>query len=334
LVKNFDDEVIKFYVTENKNVEVLSNIAFQYVFDYKSKDLQDFLFLKMGLPYALERKLIKEGNEEKIRDYIEKNDLYDLNECLLMQTATKDVIEEYISRYVICDSAEVYLIRRGDALIINSYFENLSNNDAMNNRALSNEALGEFILTGNVDDVISYINSRNLFHSFVAKNSLLRGDERLIDAVKTAYHFQEAIEEIAKEANPKVLIRLYSNPNIKFNERAQCNFCSREDIMQGTSDNLIVVRNFNDDIKFVKSSEILPPIAEFIKNHKLCAKAQELLFDDDLFNENVVRLYISLYELNSEVIKNNYNNPQFKNIFEEYIERHPLSDEIICSSII
>ena len=333
LVKNFDDEVIKFYITENQKVEILSNNAFQYVFDHRSKELQDFMAKEMGLPYALERKLIKEGNEEKIRDYIEKNRLYDLNECLLMQNASKDIIDEYILRYDICYSAEVFLIRRGDAVIIRNHIEKLSKREAMVDRRLSDEALREFILTGNVDDVISYINSRRAFSYLVCKNSLLRGDERLIDVTKTAHRFQNAIEEIAEKAEHEVLIRLFSNPNIKFSEKAQCNFCSREDIMQGTSDNLIVNRNFDDDIKFVKSSEILPPIAEFIKNYPLCAEAQKLLFDDKFFNENVVRLYISLYELDDYVIKDNYNKPQFKNIFQEYIERYPLKDHVICSII-
>ncbi|MBR5154355.1 MAG: hypothetical protein IKW58_01360 [Alphaproteobacteria bacterium] len=332
LVKNVDDEIIKFYILENENIDILSDVAMQYVFENRSSDLQEFIYSNMGLPYIQERNLIKSLDEEKICAYTSKFDLFVANECLLISTASKEIIEKYLSCNDLSESAEFCLIRRNEKDITNKYLNLLLQKENTEDKKLSRKALTEFISIGDIDDIINYLQSRDVCTYFTAKQSLLRGDEKLIEIHQKMLN-SDIVREVSKEAETCVLVKLFNNKNVKFGCYAQCDFCSREDIMLNTTSDLIVNRNFDDDIKFVKSTKILPPIAEFVKNYPLCAKAQELLFDDKFFNENVIRLYISLYELDENVLSSIINNAKFKDILNEYMEIHPLSDKLIRSML-
>ena len=316
LVKNLDEDMIRHYLEKNDKVLYLSNESMQYIFDHKSVSLQEFIFHKFGYPYELERKLLKSKDNSAIEKYIKDVELFSQNEYLLLKFACEDIVFDYISRYGLCESAEVYLIKYSSPDTIKRYLTLLSQKENTNEKLLHKEALITFVLSGEVEDIISYIKSNNILLSNVIWYFLLRGDEKLIEFGKDAIT-TTILENIAKDASSEQLIRLFNNKHIVFNDIAQCNFCKRPVIMLCDEN----------------SREGFPPIIHFIQKSPLCPNAQKLLFEDNLCNKDVIRSYISLYPLDTSV-EYLLCKPIFADILEEYIEKYPIAEKLLTKHII
>ena len=318
LVKNASNDVIKCYVEENEKLEALSDNALRYIFDNKDEDFANFIFNTFGFPYALEKQLIESGDEEKIRAYFNICGLHLLNECLLIKKASPETILCYINSYKHLDpQPEALLFKKNDRELNLEYLKILNNTKAV----LSKEALEVFILNGEIDDVISYIKKQgqNVSLHSLTKASILRGDKKLLEL--TSKHItSDIVGEIAKSATVEQLVMIFNNPTVVFNEFAQVELCKRKDLMLETM-------NFKENSSLLPISygADLPAIAYFIKSQPLAPRAEKLLFDESVFNKELVLYYISLYPLSLELEELLFE-PKYEEILTEYIKIHPMEN--------
>ena len=303
LITSRNDEAILHYLKKVKT-PLQTAVTENYLFKHGDEEVLDFYRKNIGLPYAEERALIKEGNVEKICAYLKQEncEINTMNSVLLVETCNDiEVFKILIDEYDFSSIVEVALIRRNILEVTKLYISEL----LKEKKALSEPAQVEFVKIGDPDLVKKYFITLDYDLCDDAKKALLfRGDFELLTAFcKEGSVDEDIMVEFVKAASYELLTSYFDN-KIAFPPAAEVALIERNQLgltrayltmMGSVSEDAEVALILSKDHRLIKeylaTSDGLHPAAE---KELLHLNNDEVFCDyieqTPLFDENEVEL--------------------------------------------
>jgi len=304
LVKSNNTEAILTYL--KKSDEPLPDAFTEnYLFEHASSEVLDYYRKNFCLPYKEERELIKLGKNPEIAQYLEKNALADMNDLLLIENGTPEIIKILLEKYEISAASEVMLIRRDIPILIKLYISKLE--EAKKPFSPVAEAL--FVAKSELSLVETYLKMRQYTLSDRAQKALLnRGDASLLDTLcqKGQGVTLEVAKDFLKNGDKKTILSYMDKGFFIAPEATQVALVERKDAD-------LLRKSFAKEIDLCEDAEVAllelkdPSLVKAYLSvpsfapRSLFEESEEMLLD--LNNEDLFLFYIKqtpLYE-NNEV---------------------------------
>jgi len=314
MVTNFSDNTIKFYIDKYGDDHQLSDKALSYINKNKDLSLKEFSFKVYGYPYKEEKDFIIKASCQDVLKYIDNINLFSANEPLLFKPELREVLKKYLILYGLSKGAEITLIKKGSTKLVKLYLEYLEKQGSDKKKLLCEEALHFFVKNGEVDIVAKYLTDNKIKLSCnCEKEILLRGNETLINLIPKIS--QDALVEVAKVGTFEQLTRLFFIDNVVFGENAEIELIKRKKLV--SSSNGLSYKN--------------SAIRCYIEQRSLTEKAEQMLFEDEYFDEELIRYYIYRYNFKKKTEILLLNN-KYRKLLELYIEKYRISDELFAEA--
>ncbi len=330
LVCGGENEAILHYLEKVKRpfaVVTTENLLFKN----GDEEILDFYRKNICLPYAEERTLIKEGDSEKILQYIKREnvELYTMNMVLLVETCSSvDILKTLVETYNFSDIVEVALMRRNIPEVCSMYIEELVKDD----EALSIPAEVELIKTGHFELVEKYMRAFKYDLYEESQKALLnRGNIALLKYFCEESAFDEDIViDFVKHASFELLKSYFEN-NVSLNPLAEVALIERN--QPGlTKLYLSKVDGISEEgevaLVCLKNFELLKEYIVSTPHGLQLAAEKELLkvADEDLFGFYIERT--PLFDENGVELVKSGNRSWIEAYTEKYDLREAAADEL------
>ena len=290
ILETKDEALIKMFI-ENSDCYTLSDEILDKIYALGNKELADLVFQKHGFSYSMERKLINSGDFKKIRDYLEHFCFFPLNELLIAQKGYFDILLENATTYGLSEITETFLMKEGNQDLIDEYVKILSKKEI----GIRYFAFFHFVKNGRIETVEPFLGKNNLSSHLVQKAILLRGDDRLIERVKSFLPF--VVSEVIPELSLTELTNLFGK--IKFNHSNEI-----ELIKQNNKAIYLYIdklRLHDDTELYLASNFDEKLLMYYIERHPLSEKAILKLIEDKRMD--FINIYIEKYDISNECTK-------------------------------
>lgn len=299
LAKKGVEELVLTYIDNRQQyiADIADDALLMFYKDY-SQAVKDKITILFGLPYPIERKMIKDGLFEDIKDYIATTVLYPTNELLLISCKNKRLVKNYILNHgKLSNIAETELMKSNEKELIDIYLNLLfsSKLNPANTNALCDYAAYYFVLNGEKQSVLSYLKKMTSdIPSLVQQAILIRGDKDIIEAISDFSCL--SFVEVAKTASLEQLKKLFGL--VKFPTEAEIELIKRNDtsILKA----YISVADFSADAEWLLvdqpiDANMLEVLKYYIEQYPLYDKTEVLLIEKDI--KPILNLYIEKYPL-------------------------------------
>lgn len=314
MVTNFSDNTIKFYIDKYGDDHQISDKALSFINKNKDLSLKEFSFKVYGYPYKEEKDFIIKASCQDVLKYIDNINLFSANEPLLFKPELREALKKYLILYGLSKGAEITLIKKGSTKLVKLYLEYLEKQGSDKKKLLCEEALHFFVKNGEVDIVAKYLTDNKIKLSCNSeKEILLRGNETLINLIPKIS--QDALVAVAKVGTFEQLTRLFFIDNVVFEENAEIELVKRKMLISSS-----------DGLSYKNSA-----IRCYIEQRPLTEKAEQMLFEDEYFDEELIRYYIYRYNFKkkTELL---LLNKKYSKLLELYIEKYRISDELFVEA--
>ena len=239
----------------------------------------------------MERKLINLGDFKKIRDYLEHFCFFPLNELLIAQKGYFDILLENATTYGLSEITETFLMKEGNQDLIDEYVKILSKKEI----GISNVAFFHFVKNCKIETVEPFLGKNNLSSHLVQKAILLRGDDRLIERVKS--FLPSVVSEVIPELSLIELTNLFGK--IKFNHSNEIELIKQKN--KAIYLYIDKLRLHDDTELYLASNFDEKLLLYYIERHPLSEKAILKLIEDKRMD--FIDIYIEKYDLSNECTK-------------------------------